>query len=411
MGFTRVRGTRDFLPPESLRREKFLETIRKTYEEFGFVPWDTPALESADFLTSKGGEEIREEIYVFRDKGGREIGLRFDLTLPTARVLAENRDLALPIKRYMIGKVWRYDRPQAGRYREFTQADVDIFGSRELVADAEVVACVYTALERSGVGITVQVNDRRLLDAISDYLGIPADMRPVFYRALDKWYKVGEEGVRKELGSLEKYLDGFLEFNTEISEIPEPTGDISGVKKDLLRLGELLDSFGVPWTYNPFIVRGLDYYTGPVFESFADRPLSLASGGRYDELIGLLGGRDIPATGMSIGVDRVLDLYGEAMETPGEADVYVAVIPGYERGAISVSRELRSRGIRVFMDVSGRKLSKQLADAERRGIRYVVIVGREVEEGRVILKDMEQMTQKEVEISSITDLLKSLMSS
>ena len=401
MGFTRVRGTRDFLPPESLRREKFLETIRKTYREFGFLPWDTPALERAELLLSKGGEEIREEIYVFRDKGGREIGLRFDLTLPTARVLAENRDMPLPVKRYMIGKVWRYDRPQAGRYREFTQADVDIFGSRELLADAEVVACVYEALKRSGIGVTVQVNDRRLLDSISDYLGIPREKRQGFYRALDKWYKVGEEGVRRELGPLEKYLNGFLEFNRELSEIPEPTGDIKELKGEILRLGELLDSFGVSWTYNPFVVRGLDYYTGPVFESFADRPLSLASGGRYDQLIYLLGGRDIPATGMSIGVDRVLDLYGESLRTPAEAEVYVAVIPGYEKEAIGVSREIRSVGTRVFMDVSGRKLSKQLADAERRGIRYVVIVGKETEGGKVIVKDMEQMTQKEVPLTQL----------
>ncbi len=406
MDFTkRVRGTRDFLPPFSVKRAEFLRIIEDTYREFGFLPWDTPALETAELLTSKGGEEIREELYIFKDKAGREIGLRFDLTLPTARVLAENKTMPLPIKRYMIGKVWRYDRPQAGRFREFTQADVDIFGSDKPVADAEVVAAPWTALKRAGLEGTVQVNDRRLLDAIADYVGLPESRRAEFYRAIDKWYKVGEDGVRKELGELGKYLDRFLEFNNGLDELPEPTEDIKKAKDCLLKLGEYLDDFGVIWTFNLFIVRGLDYYTGPIFETFVDRPTSILSGGRYDKLIGLLGGRDIPAVGMSIGVDRALDLYVDSMDLQAkEADVYVAVIPGYEGEAIQISKELRAGGKSVFMDVTGRKLGKQLADAERRGIRTVVIVGRETEKGQVVVKSLESGEQKTVPIDSMITL-------
>ena len=406
MDFTkRVRGTRDFLPPFSVKRAEFLRIIEDTYREFGFLPWDTPALETAELLTSKGGEDIREELYIFKDKAGREIGLRFDLTLPTARVLAENKTMPLPIKRYMIGKVWRYDRPQAGRFREFTQADVDIFGSDKPVADAEVVAAPWTALKRAGLEGTVQVNDRRLLDAIADYIGLPESRRAEFYRAIDKWYKVGEDGVRKELGELGKYLDRFLEFNKGLDELPEPTEDIKNAKDGLLKLGEYFEDFGVIWTFNLFIVRGLDYYTGPIFETFVDRPTSVLSGGRYDKLIGLLGGRDIPAVGMSIGVDRALDLYVDSMRLQAkEADVYVAVIPGYEGEAIQISKELRAGGKSVFMDVTGRKLGKQLADAERRGIRTVVIVGRETEKGQVVVKGLESGEQKTVSIDSMITL-------
>ena len=406
MDFTkRVRGTRDFLPPLSVKRAEFLSIIEDTYREFGFLPWDTPALETAELLTSKGGEEIKDELYIFKDKAGREIGLRFDLTLPTARVLAENKTMPLPIKRYMIGKVWRYDRPQAGRFREFTQADVDIFGSEKPMADAEVVAAPWTALKRVGIEGTVQVNDRRLLDAIADYIGLPESRRDEFYRAIDKWYKIGEEGVRRELGELEKYLDRFLEFNTDLDELPEPAEDVRNTKDSLLKLGEYLDDFGVVWTFNLFIVRGLDYYTGPIFETFADRPTSILSGGRYDRLIGMLGGRDIPATGMSIGVDRVLDLYVDSMGLEAkEADIYVAVIPGYEGDGIRISSKLRAIGKSVFMDVTGRKLGKQLADAERRGIKTVVIVGRETEEGKVVVKDMESGEQRVVPADSIVTL-------
>ncbi len=403
MDFTkRVRGTRDFLPPLSVKREEFLRIVEDTYREFGFLPWDTPALETAELLTSKGGEEIRDELYIFKDKAGREIGLRFDLTLPTARVLAENKTLPLPIKRYMIGKVWRYDRPQAGRFREFTQADVDVFGTTNLLADAEVVAAPWTALKRVGIEGTVQVNDRRLLDAIADYIGLPEERRGEFYRAIDKWYKIGEDGVREELKDLAPFLDRFLEFNVDLSELPEKTANIADAKGELLKLGEYLDDFGVLWAFNVFIVRGLDYYTGPIFETFADRPTSIASGGRYDRLIGMLGGKDIPATGMSIGVDRVLDLYVDSMNLRAdEADVYVAVIPGYEDAAIQVAQKIRASGRKVFMDVTGRKLGKQLADAERRGIKTVAIVGRETENGVVVVKDMQSGEQSAVSVEDL----------
>lgn len=407
MDFTkRVRGTRDFLPPLSVKRGEFLRIVEETYREFGFIPWDTPALETAELLTSKGGEEIKDELYVFKDKAGREIGLRFDLTLPTARVLAENKTMALPIKRYMIGKVWRYDRPQAGRFREFTQADVDIFGTTNLLADAEVVAAPWTALKRAGIEGTVQVNDRRLLDAIADYVGLPEERTDEFYRAIDKWYKIGEDGVREELKDLAPFLDGFLGFNMDLSELPEKNEGIVEAKNELLKLGEFLDDFGVRWAFNIFIVRGLDYYTGPIFETFVDRPTSIASGGRYDKLIALLGGRDIPATGMSIGVDRVLDLYVDSMNlNADEADIYVAVIPGYEKEAIQISQKLRAAGKRAFMDVTGRKLGKQLTDAERRGIKTVVIVGRETEEGKVVIKNMETGKQNVVGVRELLQKL------
>ncbi len=390
VSFTRVRGTRDFIPPLSLKRERILDIIRETYREFGFEPWDVAALQTAEVLTLKGGEEIRKELYLFEDKGGREIGLRFDLTLPSALVVASNPQLALPIKRYIIGKAWRYDRPQAGRFREFLQADVDIFGSKELLADAECVAAVYTALRKIGIEAEVRVNNIGLVKTILSEMSLNGDALQRFLRAVDKWYKIGEDEVRKELGELEKYLDTYLKNAERIEE-------------SLTRLFDYLDDFSVKWRFDPFIVRGLDYYTGPVFETFVDRPVSIASGGRYDGLVRLLGGRDVPATGMSIGVDRLLDLYEEKVSVPRRADVFVAVLPGFEEKAIMLSQLLRARGIKTYMDVSGRKLGKQLSFAEQLGIPLVVIAGKELEENKVPLKFLEERKQEVVPLSKLAD--------
>ncbi len=387
--FTRVRGTRIFLPPLSLVREEVIETIIDVYQEFGFEPWDLPALLPASVLLAKGGQEIREEIYLFRDKGNREIGLRFDLTLPSAAVVASNPQLSLPMKRYAVGKVWRYDRPQAGRFREFLQADVDIFGARDSLADAECVAAVHEALKQLGIDAEVRVNNIGKVREILIKLGLKGEKLARFLRAIDKWYKIGEEGVRKELGELEDFLERYLERRGKLEE-------------SVLEVGESLDAFGVPWKFDPFIVRGLDYYTGPVFEVVGERGLTIAAGGRYDGLVKLLGGRDIPATGMSIGVDRLVDLYFRD-RIPKRRGVFVAVLKGMEKYAIEVSKMLRRAGINVYMDVSGRKLSNQLSFAEKQGYSIVVIPGKEFEGGKVVLKYMQERRQREVGLSELAD--------
>jgi len=413
--FTRVRGTRDFLPEDEIPRRRIIETIRRTYEEFGFSPVDTPALETAELLLLKS-ESIRDEIYIFKDKAGREIGLRFDHTVPLARVVAQNPQLTLPFRRYAIGKVWRYDRPQAGRYREFLQADVDIVGSSSVLADAEVVWAGATALQRIGVPpFTVLFNDRKLVDGWAEKVKLsnPSD----FVRTVDKWFKVGEEGVREELKKkgLEGYLDSFMELFVDVSELPEDNELLKEAKEELTRFSEYLEDLGVRARFDPRMVRGLDYYTGLVFETYVDSYPSwgsIGSGGRYDELIGLLSGRKLPATGYSIGVDRLFDLLsreGLVKKRRTVSRVFVASVGEARDYALRVLSLLRERGIPSEMDVMGRNLRKQMEYADRMGIRWVILVGpREKERKTLKLRDLSTGEERELPLEELPDALTSL---
>ena len=419
MDFTRVRGTRDFLPEDEIPRQQIIETIRETYEEFGFSPLDTPALETSEVLLAKS-ESIRDEIYIFKDKAGREIGLRFDHTVPLARVVAENPQLPLPFRRYAIGKVWRYDRPQSGRYREFTQADVDIVGSKDVIADFEVVWAGTTALKRIGVPpFEVLYNSRRLIDAWGESIGLTRRSLVEFVRTVDKWFKIGEEGVREELRNkgLEGFLDGFKDLFVDVSELPESTEALRSAKEELVRFTEYLEEARIPSRFDPRMVRGLDYYTGIVFETYVKDRVnwgSIGSGGRYDELIKLLSGREVPATGYSIGVDRLFSLLKEeGIVKPRKTvtKVYVAPVGNVSRSyVLKVVEELRSSGIPTEFDVMGRKLRKQLEYADSLEIPIVIVVGaKEEAENIVKLKDMRNGEERAVKLAELVDAMSHLL--
>lgn len=392
-----VRGVRDFLPEEEITRQKIIDTIKETYEEFGFSPLSTPALENSEVLLAKS-ESIRNEIYIFKDKGGREIGLRFDHTVPLARVVAQNPQLPLPFRRYAIGKVWRYEKPQAGRFREFTQADVDIVGSDNVLADVEVVWAGTTALERIGVPeFDVLYNSRRLIDEWGKNVGLEGEQLVEFIRTVDKWFKIGEEGVREELQKkgLVRFLDPFKELFVDVSELDFKAAD------ELIAFQELTEELGIPVKFDPRMVRGLDYYTGLVFETYVRGKNwgSIGSGGRYDGLIKLFSGRNIPATGYSIGVDRLFDLLrreGIIKGVKTVTKVFVAWI-GVKEYALKILKKLRDEGIPSEMDITGRKLRKQLEYASTMNIPYVIIVGPEEEKNRTIrIKDMISGKESEV---------------
>ncbi len=419
MDFTKVRGTRDFLPEDEIPRQRIIDIIRETYEEFGFSPLETPALETAEVLLAKS-ESIRDEIYLFKDKAGREIGLRFDHTVPLARVVAENPQLPLPFRRYAIGKVWRYDRPQSGRYREFTQADIDIVGSKDVLADFEVVWAGTTALKRIGVPpFEVLYNSRRLIDAWGEGVGLTGRSLVEFVRTVDKWFKIEEEGVREELKSkgLEGYLEGFKELFVDVSELPEDTEPLRRAKEELIRFTEYLEEAKIPARFDPRMVRGLDYYTGIVFETYVRERLnwgSIGSGGRYDELIRLLSGREVPATGYSIGVDRLFSLLKEEGIIESRKTVtkiYVAPVGDVStRYLLEVVELLRSSKIPSEYDVMGRKLRKQLEYADSLGIPVVLVVGsKEEAEKTVRLKDMRSGEEKEVKLSELVEELERLL--
>jgi len=430
--FRPVRGMRDILPDEMIPRQRVLDTLREVFETFGFLPLETPALESWEILSAKGagGPEVLEETYRFEDKAGRLIGLRYDLTVPLARVVASNPTLPLPFKRYQISRVWRYGDVAKGRLREFWQADVDVVGSASMLADAEVLACAITAFKRLGFkDFTVRLNHRKILSALIRYSGVEESKVIDAYRAIDKLDKIGLAGVERELlargvsvGSAKRILDLIGlggEADSVLAEAEDLlSGDAEGMDgiEDLRNLiSYLKDLIAEPkLKVDLSLARGLDYYTGPIFEvSGAKKVGSLAGGGRYDKLIGLISGREVPATGISLGVERIIEVMKEKGMLTAEKSkvkVFVAKAGGEVIEAmLNLVAMLRERGIPTEFDLRGRSLKKQLEYADSRGIDYVLIVGRkELEKRAVKLRDMRSRVEREVQINDLARTLENL---
>lgn len=408
MKFGRPRGTRDFLPPEMRIRRAILDKVRQVFEQHGFEEMDTPAMELWEVLSTKGGDDVERQIYKFQDKGERWLGLRFDLTVPLARVVAGTPDLVKPFKRYNISKVWRYEEPQSGRFREFLQADIDIVGSSRMEADMECVSTAVDALKELGLeDFEVKMNDRKLLEGMVESLDIKERFGNSVFRALDKLEKIGEEGVMKDLAEMgldevtvEK-ITGFTRLKGEealeyaSSQFGSSKMTLDGIA-ELRRLAELSDSFGLSNLRIDFsLVRGLDYYTGPVFEVKAGgvQVGSVAGGGRYDGLIEKFGGPPTPATGISLGIERLYEVLFERVRNemkPTRIEVFVAnVNEGVALDAIRLSQELLRRGVAAEPDLMGRKLGRQLEYANSKRIPYVLVVGPdELKTKKFKLKDM-----------------------
>ena len=295
------KGFRDINPKLAGKRRFLINTICDVLENFGFVPIETPTIEFSETLTGKYGEEERL-IYNFTDRGGRNLALRFDLTVPLARYVANNLGVLNPtFSRYQIGQVYRGEKPQRGRYREFTQLDFDTVGSSDLYEDARIIAATLSIVKKLGIkGITMSINDRKNFK----------DFPPNVIRAWDKYLKIGEEGVKKEILSkgytpkeTSKYIDKLKNDIKETKDIKE-VKSILETNKDW----DLVDSRD--FVFDKTLARGLDYYTGLIFE-LVDNKLktpSIGGGGRYDNLIGIFAGRDIPAVGFSFGIDRLVEL-------------------------------------------------------------------------------------------------------
>ncbi len=395
-------GFRDFLPAQMLLRQQVMGILREVFERHGYEPFDTPALEYAATLTGKYGED-EKLLYRFTDHGGREVGLRYDLTVPLARVAALHaNDLILPFKRYHIAPVWRGDRPQRGRFREFYQCDVDTVGSPSMLADAEAIATVADAVRALGFPqFVVQINDRRVITGLAKLAGVPDESAGQVYRSVDKIEKIGPHGVREELiarGIAAEAADRVLELvtlrGTDAEVLAELRGraanfpDVIAGADDLERLLGFLSGLGVPrdhYALQLSMVRGLDYYTGPVFEIAVERPKvgSIGGGGRYDGLIGSFSGRDVPATGFSLGLERAFEVIAEFGLLPPirtVAQVLVAIVRGgADDGvgeALALVTELRAAGIRAEVYLNERRgLRDQFSYADRKGVPLVAIVG------------------------------------
>ncbi len=419
-GLKPLKGMRDFLPPQQIRREVLFEKIKSVFRRHGFDPIETPAIESWDVLAGKYGAE-EKLIYRFQDRGGRDVGLRYDLTVPLARFFAANQgNLPRPFKRYQIQPVWRAEKPQKGRYREFYQCDIDTIGSRNPLSDAQIIAAIRDALVELGVSrFTIRINHRQFLRALASRLGLEGDMEVEMARILDKLDKVGMDGIRKLY--LEKGFDegvvstilGLIEESPSMEEILHFVGDSGRETFDNLNnIFRYLEMWGVrEASFDISLARGLDYYTGMVFEVVLHdlRIGSVAGGGRYDGLVEVFTRFPVPAVGGSIGIDRLM----AAMEELGLLDdippTYAQVLIAYRKASDEIMEYVfRVRGQLEFLNVdvySGdADLRGQLSYASSRGIRWVVIVGEdEVERGTVTVRDMESREQVEVPFDRLAD--------
>lgn len=395
-----LKGFRDYLPGPMLVRERLIDQARSVFRSFGFCPIDTPALEYLEILTGKGSDETDKQLYRFQDHGGRWVGLRFDLTVPLARFAAEHiGELGAPFKRYHIAPVWRGENTQRGRYREFMQCDFDSLGVSGVAADAEAVQVVQTLLSTIGFErFSIRINHRGLLTGLLETLGL-GDQATAVLRALDKLAKAGEEKVLHELtegaGATAAQAEAVLTMarlagpaREVLASAAELVGASSEGTAGVARLEQILDlaeAAGVAPTQlsiDPSIARGLDYYTGVVFETFLDELPgigSVCSGGRYDNLVGVYSNQPLPGVGGSLGLDRLLAAMEELSGPPAArtaADVMIVQFDAARLGDyFALAAELRRAGFSVDVFPEPKKLAQQFKYADRIGVPLVVIAG------------------------------------
>jgi histidyl-tRNA synthetase len=527
-------GMRDILPPQMIKRQYVLDIVRTVFERFGFEPLQTPAIELSETLLGKYGEDAERLIYKawYGETPGGELSLRYDLSVPLCRVIAMYPDLPRPFKRYQLAPVWRADRPQKGRYREFYQCDVDIVGSASMLADAEIVAVIYEVLKRLGFSdFTIAINNRKLLDGIGQYAGVPDALRPGLYRSIDKLDKVGLDGVKRELlmvgiptdplQPLQRTARLAIQGKLDLSELynhlvdspqqggealdpaladavagplrelvqaavaqPIPSGELQAVTAQLISdlapqlrayygsqaviipeevverllallqvtgpnhevLAELavqlqgypraqeginelrslfdyLNALGIPeeaYQFNPAMVRGLEYYTGPIFETTIRKPKAMPSitgGGRYDELIGMFSDTSYPATGTSFGIERIIDAMDELGMFPEDlgsttAQVLVTVFnTDTVANSLQLAAMLRQSGINTAMYFEYKnRLGDQIGYASSQGIPFVVILGPdEIAAGQATVrrlgKSRQESEQRSVPLSEVAQAI------
>jgi histidyl-tRNA synthetase len=400
------KGMRDFLPGEVLKREYVIGVITDVFQTFGFEPIATPVLELEETLMGKYGEDAEKLIFLAQHPGGKEdLALRYDLSVPLSRYVAmHENELVFPFRRYHIAPVWRAERPQRGRYREFYQCDVDIVGVPDMSADAEMVSLVTTALRRLGFAdFTVKINSRKILTGIGIYAGVPEAQRADLYRSVDKLDKIGPDSVKAELresGIGEdaiRRLMGLLEMRQgdldSLRALGRELGGIAPAQEGIRELEEMvdgMDALGVP-SQNVEIdfamVRGLSYYTGPIYETIITQPQNLGSvtgGGRYDELIGLFRKQSLPNTGTSLGIERIIDLMDLLNLYPPEltgtvVQVLVTVFDERTQGdSLRLASGLRAAGIRTEAYLQPkRSIGRQLQYADRKGVQIAAFLGTE----------------------------------
>jgi histidyl-tRNA synthetase len=423
-----AKGVRDFLPEDKIPRQEIMDRLKTIFERYGFSPLETPAIERLDVLTAKfaGGEEIIKEVFKLRDQGGRDLALRYDLTVPMSKVVGMNPNLNLPFKRYQMQPVWRDGPIKLGRYREFWQCDVDIVGVKSMIADAEILSILDTVFRNFGFDFVIKVNNRKLLNGIMEYAGFGEySMKAIL--AIDKLAKIGGKGVRNELAELGFEKDE-VKRTMDVIKIKGTNAAILKKLKNLIKskegqegireMEDILRYCGMMGVENirfdVSLARGLEYYTGPVYEVYLKRSKvtsSVAGGGRYDKMIGMFlgGGKEYPATGVSFGIEPIyeaLKLSKKLERKKTVTQVFVIPINTLEK-SLKVASKLRKVGVKTETDLLGRGISKNLSYADSMGIPYVLFVGeRELKKKKFKLRNMKSGKEKFLRIEDIPKELK-----
>jgi histidyl-tRNA synthetase len=417
------RGMRDILPEQMMLRRYVIRAFEEIFEAYGFEPLQTPALELRETLMGKYGPDAEKLIYDARHREGKEeLSLRYDLSVPLARVVAMYPNLPRPFKRYQIAPVWRAERPQKGRYREFYQCDADIVGTSSMAADAEIISLIHEALTRLGFrNFVILLNDRKLLTGLGRYSGVPEPLLGSLYRAIDKFDRLGLEGVQEEMrryGIPEEAIARMLELLRIEGDHAEILGELSRrmqaaeIQEGLAGIRELeallrfVEAMGVPserYRISLTMVRGLEYYTGPIFETVVTEPKigSITGGGRYNGLVGLFARQSVPMTGTSFGIERIIDVIQELGMAPPDlprtpVQVLVTVFDEPRMGAsIALAQAFRRAGLKVMLYFEPRRLEAQLRYAHQKGIPFVAILGPDEEaRGVVTVRDMGSGEQR-----------------
>src|SRR5947209_8687470 len=430
------RGMRDILPEQMIRRQYVIDVVRGVFEEFGFEPLSTPAVELADTLMGKYGPDAERLIYNATYGDGKDrLALRYDLSVPLCRVVGMYPDLPKPFKRYQIAPVWRAERPQKGRYREFYQCDADTVGSASMLADAEILNVIYEVLRRLGFKrFVININDRKILTGIGQFSGVPGELLGGLYRSIDKLEKIGLAGVREELRRneipddvIEKMLD-LLQIEGEneavLASLRDRLGSYPVALEGIDELEEIIGSLkalDIPEEFYQVkfaMVRGLEYYTGPIYETTIEEPRmpSITGGGRYDELVGMFSQRNYPATGTSIGIERIIDAMEELNMFPPNVGKTVAqvLVTVFDKTLVNASLQmantLRLGELKTEMYFEQDPLGTQLRYAGKKGIPYVVILGPdEVAAGQVTVRDLMRKEQQTVSQAQAVGLIRQWM--
>ena len=425
-----LKGFRDFLPADQGQREQLIDRLKATFRKYGFLPIDTPILEYTEVLLGKGGGETDKQVYRFEDKGGRDVAMRFDLTVPFARYMAAHlSELYLPFRRYHIDKVFRGENTQRGRYREFMQCDFDIVGPTGVSADFEILQLIAASMESLGVEkYHIHLSHRGVFNAFLQRLDL-AGASETILRTVDKLGKIGREKTAKLLGDVVhqekaeeilRYIEAEGEYLEALLQLQELAGGESEETRRLRGLFELAEAIGLEGrlVLDPSVTRGLDYYTGVVFETFLDELPgigSVCSGGRYDNLASLYTKEVLPGVGASVGLDRLVaalsEIGAKSTEERGAELIVLNLDSSLEPRYHRIASEFRKAGISTEVYPEQKKLARQFSYAERKGIPLGIVCGEDEESrGVVNLRFLETRESRDgMELEAAISLAKSAL--